>query len=376
MNTRKPNKHSHSILLGVIGLGFLFASQSFADSWADKVSFKGDVRYRFDWLNKPNQNGKHKLRARLGAEAKISDQWSGAIRAATGATNVTTSTNQDLGSGFSKKDLNLDAAYFTYKPGWANGNKSWIFGKHDVPFYRPNKDELIWDRDITLEGISSVYNHPFGDWNLLFNLGAYSAVERSSDRDTYLLGIQLGLEGKLSEQVSLTPFVAFYDFTNLSGRASLNPKTATDMNGNSQSGTAAAPLYLNDFRLLNAGLGTDFNMIEGWPIGVYFDYVTNSGATSKKNGWLAGFSFGKAKEAHTMVFTYEYRRLQADSTVGFLTCSDFGSGARTDTKGHSFGLKYKLTDNVETGFSYSIASATVDQSADIHHALVDLQLSF
>ena len=94
------------------------------------------------------------------------------------------STNQTLGGSLGKKPFWLDLAYLDYHPQWAKGLDLQA-GKIEFPFYRPGKNQLIWDHDLTPEGGALLYGLPLGEkTNINLSAGGFWVVERSAPAAT------------------------------------------------------------------------------------------------------------------------------------------------------------------------------------------------
>ena len=107
--------------------------------WLENVKISGDLRYRHesideqssgDWKSGVNRN---RLRARLGLDAKVNDEWDLGFRIATGGGDPV-STNQDLDKSFSEKDIWFDRVFFTWHPAAMEGFDL-VGGKMPNPFY-------------------------------------------------------------------------------------------------------------------------------------------------------------------------------------------------------------------------------------------------
>ncbi|MFA5252940.1 MAG: putative porin, partial [Phycisphaerae bacterium] len=127
--------------------------------WVENVKLSGDLRYRHESIDsqadgdwRAGQN-RHRIRARLGLDAKINDDWDVAFRIASGSADPV-STNQTLEDGFSSKAIWLDLAYFTWHPSSRKELKVYG-GKMRNPFFRAGDNQLIWDDDLTPEGIAA-----------------------------------------------------------------------------------------------------------------------------------------------------------------------------------------------------------------------------
>jgi Putative porin len=173
-----------------------------------------------------------RLRARIGFRANLSDTLVATVRLASGADTSAVSTNQTLGGGFSKKDVFLDQAYFTYTAddGSILNGLSVTGGRMPNPFVT---SEIVWDDDVALDGLAARYGADFKSAGLqLFGTAGafpldyasdsaptpsfFSSDKASSNKDKWLWAAQLGAEwdpGKLDVRLS----AAFYDYSGVEG---------------------------------------------------------------------------------------------------------------------------------------------------------------
>jgi hypothetical protein len=149
-----------------------------------------------------------RLRARLAARGKISDEFEWGLRLATGMTPDLNSTNQTLTDFFSRKTFALDQAYVTWKPKAIPGFQV-QGGKFETPWW---KTEMTWDNDNSPEGLNERYTFapkksavkeltflawqsPLLERNAAFVLGNDGLVDvsasRRAGRDLALYGGQL-----------------------------------------------------------------------------------------------------------------------------------------------------------------------------------------
>ena len=84
-------------------------------SWAEKIKWKGDFRYRYEDIEEDGKDDRdrNRIRARPALVAKTSDTTEVGFGLATGGDDPV-STNQTLGGGGSTKDVRLDLAYATW----------------------------------------------------------------------------------------------------------------------------------------------------------------------------------------------------------------------------------------------------------------------
>ncbi len=330
------------------------------------VKFKGDVRYRHESLRQGDEdvNHRHRLRLRFSALSEINDQLELGFGVGSGDGDPV-STNQTLGEGFSKKPLVIDLAYFNYKP--VKG-LAIVGGKMKNPFYRPGDSQLVWDSDLTPEGLSVSYAHQFARLKLFATGVAYWIADRSGEEhDANLLGGQGGAGLKMGDFL-LVAAGALYNYTNLIG---FGPLYDDDPAGNTLD---ANRLYVNDYNILDAGLELRG---KAWriPFSVFGQLARNLAADSENTAFLAGFSVGEAKDRLGWRLMYSYRDVQRDAVVGTFSDSDFGPGG-TGTRGHTISAEFSLNRNL--AFGLILLLATLDDADDTAHnrLQVDMMVKF
>ena len=121
------------------------------DSWADKIVWNGDFRYRYETIDddrKDDDRRRNRIRARMGLTAQVSDDVKAGVGLATGEDDPV-STNQTLGSAGTSKGIQLDTAWIDW--GFAE-NLHLVGGKTKNPYYQVAKNGLLWDGDYRPEG--------------------------------------------------------------------------------------------------------------------------------------------------------------------------------------------------------------------------------
>ncbi len=318
--------------------------------WVEKLKFYGDFRYRYENVSRESSGteadavNRNRIRVRLGLTAQVNDETTFDMRLATGKSDDPTSTNQNMGDSWTYKGIWLDRAYMTWKPGSVEG-LSVLLGKLGNPFVTVGKNQLIWDSDLSMEGIAAQYNLKLSDATSLFaNAGGFYVRLDDSDTDSIsMFGAQGGVTHKFNDDNKLTAGIGYFDYGNLVGETYL---LGTSSKGNSYNGG-----YLYDYNLFEtfAEYGTK---IAGLPVSIYGDYVVNTASQVKDDtGWLIGTSINKCKDPGSWEFSYDYRDLERDAVVGTFSDSDFIGGG-TDGKGHRFGVTYQLAKNTQAGISY------------------------
>lgn len=198
-------------------------------------------------LNEDKDRTRFRIRARLGAEADMGDNWTAGFRIATGETSTPTSTNQSLGlasqgqgGNFSKYAIWLDRAFLKYES-TPNPDKMFtaVIGRGDNPFF---STDLIYDEDLGFDGVSftgryKVTDHvtpwavagAFPIFNTDLNFSSNQPAKFKST-DKYLYGVQIGADAKLTKKLDLKAAVAYYYFDGAEGRQStpFTPLTSAD----------------------------------------------------------------------------------------------------------------------------------------------------
>lgn len=325
--------------------------------WASKLKWSGDLRYRYEYIDDDGADSdarhRNRIRARLGLTAQVNDEWDLGFRIATGNGEVSgdpVSTNQTLDEAFSKKPIWLDQAFLGYHPQWFKGFAV-LGGKMENPFYRVGKNELIWDSDLTPEGVALTYGLPLSEQtSLTWAAGGFWVNEESSGGDTSLWGLQGYVKHQFDKPTYVLGGAGWYDYGNIQGEESLANEwndNATAFFGNT---ATAGNLFALDYDLfeLFAEFGTEVAKL---PVAVFGNYVQNTAADDEDTGWLVGLQLNKAKDPGTWQFEYDYRDLERDAVVGQFSASDFiGGGA--GGQGHRFAFTYMLAKNVAAGLTY------------------------
>lgn len=347
--------------------------------WAQKMKLYGDFRYRYEMIDEEGSDNRNRnrIRARLGLTAKINEDIDAGFRLATSENwgdddaGDPVSTNQTLDDAFSKKSIWLDLAYFDWHPAASKGLHV-IGGKMENPFYRVGGNQLIWDSDLTPEGIAVQYPWALSESDeLFFNGGGFYVDEVKSGADTSLFGGQAGLKHTFADKSYVLGGVSQYCFGNIQGHEAFTTDNGSNkFFGNSSSGG----LYTNDYDL------TEFFGEYGFTLGakpaaMFANYVQNNSADSGEDtGWLIGTKYGKCKDPGSWELSYDCRDLEADAVIGAFSDSDFIGGG-TNGRGHRVGTVYQLAKNTQAGLSYFLNEKGAD-SHDYNRLQLDLMFKF
>jgi hypothetical protein len=385
-----------------------------------------------------NRENRFRLRARLGVEAALSDNWSSAIRVATGSDDSPVSTNQTLGDNAKKKNIWLDRAWI----GWRSTDQVWDarFGRAANPFV---STDILFSNDLNLDGISlGASKLNIADNASLFGtLGAFP-LEYGSDswparsqnkgksEDKWLFGAQFGAEWQINATNKLRGALAYYSFDNIEGRRSSScslytgePACDTDWSrpGFMQKGNTLfllrnialdpnnpqqtpLPQYVglaSEFNLLDLNLIWDTETFNALKLRLQGDYVRNLAYDASKmqrrsegqvinnlngdgaiqsgaNAWMVQAMLGRAMdmshEGDWNVYA-GYKYIQPDALPDAYNDSSFHLGG-TNAKGYYLGANYAFTNNISVEGRWSSSNEVYGDPLSINVFQLDLNARF
>ncbi|HWT70316.1 MAG TPA: putative porin [Pseudomonas sp.] len=346
-------------------------------AWAAKTQFKGDVRFRQenvhnDGVSNNKDQDRQRIRARLGAYTEINPQVDTGIRIATGNNDDPRSTNQSLDNYFDKKQIWLDQGYVDYHPD-AIKNLHIVGGK--MPQQWVSMGDVIWDSDISPEGLSLSYKYPLSGSTELFGSAGHYTLKDNVDgdgvqfkHDLRLYAGQLGARFAITDNLKMTLGGSVYAYDNdddITPVAGVIPGQLA-INGNSPN--EQFKLYEGFGQLDIGGLAV--------PLSLYGQYVNNKDASNDQDtAWLAGLK----TKIYGFAVDYNYRDVQRNSVVGAFTDSDFANGF-TGSRGSKLKVSYELDKNFTLGATYFMANsdytnATLKDS-DIDTLQLDAEAKF
>ncbi|MBT3428714.1 MAG: hypothetical protein HOL98_06720 [Gammaproteobacteria bacterium] len=337
--------------------------------WTDRIKLQGDFRYRYESIDIQGSDDRerNRMRARIGMQAKMSDDLEVTIGLASGGIDPV-SSNQTLRGAGSTKNFGLDLAYLQWT---LNDLVTLRAGKFKNIWFKSEKSELIWDNDYNPEGLALSYQT-----DKTFLHGALNWLESDTKNDqTFLLGVQGGLIKQLSD-TRLTAGLGYYQLA-IAGREAIFRDE--DYFGNSFDCSDGAGLtgcqYSFDYEQLQVFVQTEFSL-SGLPVVAFAERVENLAVDTADIGWSAGFRLGKAKVPGSWQFGYQYLHLEADAVLGLTTGSDFAGGG-TDGEGHILKGSWMLTEN----WSLALTLFANDQdmtasSREYRRVQVDTQVKF
>ena len=341
-----------------------------AVSWAERMRWKGDFRYRYENIDEEGKDGRNRnrIRARAALEADVTPTVKVGLGLATGGDDPV-SANVTLGGGGSKKDINLDLAYFD----WSGlSNTRVIGGKFQNFLVKPQKTALLWDGDWRPEGLGIVWSN-----DTFFAQGLGTWLEGDSRNSTEFGWVaQAGVKLKVGDTGKLM-FGGGYAEFNIAGRTPVYGDP-DDFFGNTfvRDPVSGNLVFAYDYHEIEAF--AEYSLaVAGRPLAFFADYVVNTDANDNDTGYLFGAKFGSAKAKGTWDLAYFYQKLEADAVVGLVTDSDFGGGG-TDAKGHVISGAYAFHDNWNFKATYFINEIDLASGSprDFDRLMLDLNFKY
>lgn len=367
--------------------------------WIDRIQWEGDMRLRYEldsfpsgnqdaafvsaWYgqsdinNTTEERNRFRVRARLGANIKLTDWLDGGIRMTTGSNVDPISPNQTLEAQSSKFSFALDRAFLRAKPtSWSTISA----GRIDNPWF---STDLVWDPDLAFDGVAAKFAPKFSDqWTAFGTLGAFSIDEQEASasnlaKDKWLFGAQAGLQWTGSGNSIVKVAASLYDFKNVEGQRDAagtgkfdgteltfrsKGNSFFDIDGTSACNSGGPCGIASKFRELNLTGQIDLATFNPVHVVLTADYVRNLGFDAGEIASRTGTPLGlfpkevegyqvslmvgmpKIAQRHDWQVFGAYKRIEADAVLDAFTDSDFHLGG-TDTKGWVMGGSYGVDKN-------------------------------
>jgi hypothetical protein len=317
-------------------------------SWADKVQIKGDLRYRYEYIEASDidsDKNRQRIRVRLGAYADVNEATKVGIRIRTNAGQ--NSGNQTIGDEWDAKETFFDLAYITVAP---EGGKygAATLGKMKYPWKVVT--DMLWDSDINPEGIAYQHSAKLGEANLFGSTGYFKVDEESENsNDLDLIAFQGGWTQALCENAKLTLGGSYFHY---------------------EDKMAAFPV---NYRVAEGFAELGIKKLLPVPVKFYGGYANNIEESNDDEGVIAGIKFADAKKGKWEI-KVDYRDVDANTTPDYLVDSDFAGGG-TDVEGARLKAKYNLFKNLQLGTTY-ISGEQKSTEADVDTFHLDLVAKF
>ena len=328
-----------------------------------RFALSGDFRLRYE-LNSGDRDLRDRnrgvLRARLRPTYVVNDWLMLGGQIATGDPDDPNSTDITLSNFDDDLQVSLDQAYAraTFGPLILHG------GKIPQPFART---ELVWDGDVSPQGLSAAYKQPLAGAATIKLSGLYALIDEAvTGPDSHMAGAQLTLETNPKAPWRLEASVGYFDYT----LPSVAGADAGDFRSNLLRPDGH---YLSDFNLINGLVALTYQGFgPRWPVRLVGDYVKNQGAaTSADAGFGVDALIGRASKPGDWRIGYGYAQAETDAV--FAAFSQDNTNIATNYRQHAFSLDYVGAPNITWNATYyryrPLHAATA--GANQHHDWLD-----
>ena len=330
-----------------------------------------------------------RIRARIGADIDLNDNFTAGIRAGTGQDDSPTTQNQTIGlanqgqgGDFSKYAVWLDRAFIRYDNNAAGHNFEISVGRFDNPFL---SSSMIWADEIGFDGIAAKGSYEVADgvkpfltagffpvFNTDFNFASNQAAKFQSE-DKWLYAAQLGVSWQVDKDFNATGAAALYYFQNVAGQLSspFTPLSTAD-EGDTDDSRPSFAQNGNTYREIRDIVPTaanDFGAID------QFQYYGL--ATGFEDVALTGkLDYGHFDPFHLQLLGEFVDNLAFDqSSINNIAVNNRGSGGTGTFAGGNQGFNVRLTLgqpvllkrwdwNVTLTYRYVESDATIDGFTD------------
>lgn len=348
-------------------------------------------------------------RVRFGMDVEISPHWYAGLRLTTTNAGNPVSRNVTFAQGESGDfEPILDLAYIHYK------SKYLLFsgGRIRNPFAHT---DLVWDPDLTFEGLSFTGLYPFellgNNSRLFLTAGAFPLEEvELADQDKWLYSGQLGVQFGFGNGGRLLLASSYHDFENVAGERNQplsrlldytapsflqKGNTLFDIRNDDDPATGLFALA-SDYKLLDHLLMVDSgpllqagerplhlrfsaNYVKniGWDSEEIFERTGLQGIEKKNEGYQFRLEFGRPviARAGDWRFAALFKHLERDAVLDAFTDSAFHAGG-TDAEGWGLEVSLALSRNVWIELDYQTANEIDGPPLGVDLVQLDLNARF
>ena len=309
----------------------------------NRVHFKGDLRLRYESIERDDSDNtyRNRYRLRLGTKVDLIDNLQFEVGMRSGFGNPT-SGNQTFHDDEGLNDYFLESLRFNILGlAYTFDNTTVKIGRQAYMMYRPIKSQLVWDNDVSMNGL----NYHYKDDTKMLTLGVNQPTleEDSLAKDDVTLFIaQYVHKTKLGDaKLNLGTGVYYYD----------GLKGNTTLFGKDKGNTVVDGVYTNDYTIVEGFAEVQFKDVFGMPFKVAASVAYNAAADDNNLGYDIAFQLGKAKHIGDWQVKYSYTDIEEDAVFAAYSDSDnFGGG--TAARGHAIRAKYKMEKNLYLAGSF------------------------
>lgn len=340
--------------------------------WAGRLKWKGDFRYRheqFDIEGVSPDRVRHRIRARLGLDAAISDTLKAGFRLATGDIDDPRSGNATLDDANRHKQVALDLAYVDWR---AFEGGVLTLGKQYRPWFESGNG-LFYDDDVNPEGVALKWA---GRSGVFANAWGFWLEEQSSQADSTLVGAQAGWA---SEPLGLRLAAGYWDYGTVRNRPVLNFAGAPAGNsvyasGTNCSGTGTTRCYVHDFDIV--ALDAQWSgKVGNLPLTLFAAWLRNLDPGDQDTGYNAGFQLGKAGDPGSWQLGALYQEMERDAQFGALLDADFAGGV-TQSRGLQLQGAWAPIRNVSLKATLFLNDVNYDTPSETDYKRLQLDMNY
>jgi len=307
------------------------------NSILDRVHFKGDLRLRYESIERDDADNtyRNRYRLRLGAKVDLIDNLQLEVGMRSGFANPTSGNqtfHDDEGlNDYFFQSLRFNILGLSYK----YDNTTVKVGRQPYMMYRPIKSQLVWDNDVSMNGV----NYQYKDDTKIITLGINQPTleEASVAQDDVNLFIAQYVHKETLEDAKLHLGTGIYYYDGLKGN--------TTLFGKDKGNTVVNGVYTNDYTIVEGFAELQFKNVLGMPLKVAASIAYNAAADDNNIGYDLALQLGKAKHVGDWQVKYSYTDIEADAVFAAYSDSDnFGGG--TAARGHAIRAKYKMGKNL------------------------------
>lgn len=361
-------------------------------SWADGLKMGGDLRLRYEGINKAGEatrdRNRFRFRLRYGIEKQLNEDFALGFRLVTGTTTDPTSTQQSFTGDFTNKNFLLDRAYVKYQPNFLKDSIPQLkfseigAGKVANP-YLETSGVILWDQDVNPEGVYESFETTFyeGRFRPFGILGQFVVNESAAATDAELFAYQAGYRLELSadpeKPLTWTSALGFYDYSDVTNSSNFTVSGASLARGNTTLGST--DLAARDFNVLNIYQDLKFN-VASLPLKLFGEYDHNLADQTfdpddRNQAYVYGLGLGNAKVKGDWQANWYYAYVEPNAIYAAFSESDFGDG-HANQMGNNLETYYMLTDFLKLRLKASFTNNVLGTDEETRRFQADLDFKF
>jgi len=342
--------------------------------WLNRISFKGDVRFRNENIDQEwaaSARNRDRIRARLGAVAKVNDKVTAELQLTTdenlsgGSDGDARSPNRTLSDANSRKEIDIDTAFVQWAP---IPSIKTTFGKMRYPYVRPSSS-LFFDNDINPEGVAVGWQQS-PTTGLFASTWYFDLMERSTFADSNMAGAQVGWRTEFGTGAKLMLAGSYFGHSAVQGyNAVQDGNVAQNAFGNTTATVGChagvTPCIASDFDVWEGAAELSMTAA-GRPLAFFVDYAHNAGAATNTKvnekldtAYAAGVLYGKVVAERSWEVGYLYQHIENDALYAQWIDSDFGAG-NSGSQGSVFKFGYGFGPSFRINATYFMNETNID----------------